>query len=50
MKHEENDWGITLEGGEESQEAPKQEETFVEVKKEQSLADLIASMKSLQTK
>jgi hypothetical protein len=39
-----------LDSGEDSQPAQEVKETFVEVKKEQSLADLMASMKKLQAK
>ena len=48
--HSENNWGISLDGGEDSSEPEVKKETFVEVKKEQSLAELMASMKKLQTK
>ena len=32
--HDENEWGITLDGGEESQPIVEQKDEFVEVKKE----------------
>lgn len=47
VTHSDNDWGISLDGGEDSSEAVPVKETFVEVKKEQSLAELMASMKKL---
>ena len=47
---QENEWGITIEGGEDEQIVQKEEKKFVEVKKEQSLAELMNSMKKLQTK
>jgi hypothetical protein len=50
VKHSENEWGISLDSSEDSQPAQVVKETFVEVKKEQSLAELMASMKKLQTK
>ena len=46
--HEENEWGISVEGGEdEQQQEPKK---YVEVAKDQSLDALMNSMKQLQTK
>lgn len=51
VKHEENEWGITM--GEEEvvgEVKVEQKPEYVEVKKEQSLAELMSSMKKLQTK
>lgn len=48
--HAENEWGITLDGGEDEVVQAKQEETFVQVKKEQTLEELMNSMKKLQAK
>lgn len=53
VKHEENEWGITM--GEEEVKGDvlvvtQQKPEYVEVKKEQSLAELMSSMKKLQTK
>ena len=50
VTHSENEWGISMDGGEDSSEAEVKKETFIEVKKEQSLAELMASMKKLQSK
>jgi hypothetical protein len=57
VKHADNEWGISL-GGDYDEEEESDSKTvvveskpeFVEVKKEQSLADLMSSMKKLQTK
>ncbi|TNV77376.1 hypothetical protein FGO68_gene8790 [Halteria grandinella] len=48
--HTENEWGITLDGGEDEQVQEKKPEAFVEVKKEQTLEELMKSMKQLQAK
>ncbi len=46
--HAENEWGISVDDGED--ESKVEEKAFVEVQTNQSLEDLMKSMKQLQTK